>query len=128
MLAFSWFYDLDNLKDKLIKYNATFSLYCRFGIDANGFQDAEVENIRVKLTSFISRSTLSKISLPVQFAAVNALLGTTPLSFQDICKNNLKRLPPVSSTTATDCIQRWFYLLSDEHKSLSVRLLSADAS
>ncbi|KAK1437899.1 hypothetical protein QVD17_03699 [Tagetes erecta] len=100
----------------------------RFGIDANGFQDAEVENIRVKLTSFISRSTSSKISLPVQFAAVNALLGTTPLSFQDICKNNLKRLPPVSSTTATDCIQRWFFLLSDEHKSLSVRLLSADAS
>ncbi|KAI3693625.1 hypothetical protein L1987_76573 [Smallanthus sonchifolius] len=100
----------------------------RLGIDANGFQDAEVERIRVKLISFISQSTSSKISLPVQFAAVNALLVTTPLSFQEICKNHLEPPPPVSYATATGCIQRWFSLLSDERKSLSVRLLTADAS
>ncbi|XP_022028907.1 uncharacterized protein LOC110930006 isoform X2 [Helianthus annuus] len=101
----------------------------RLGIDANGIQDAGVESIRVKLISFISKSISSEISLPVQFAAVTALLGTTPLSFQEICKNSLELPtlpPPVRS--ATDCIQRWFSLLSDERKSLSVRLLTPDAS
>ncbi|KAD3642074.1 hypothetical protein E3N88_31298 [Mikania micrantha] len=73
-------------------------------------------------------STSNKISLPIQFAAVTALLGTTPLCFQEICKNCSELPPPVSYATATDCIQRWFSLLSDEHKSLSVRLLTANAS
>ncbi|KAK9052029.1 hypothetical protein SSX86_028657 [Deinandra increscens subsp. villosa] len=100
----------------------------RLGIDANGFEDVEVESIRVKLISFISQGTSNKFSLPVQFAAVNALLGSTPLGFQEICTNNLELPPPVGFATATDCIQRWFLSLSDEHKSLSVRLLTADAS
>ncbi|KAL8267346.1 hypothetical protein R6Q59_004690 [Mikania micrantha] len=100
----------------------------RLGIDSNGFHDPEVEVVRVKLISFISQSTSNKISLPIQFAAVTALLGTTPLCFQEICKNCSELPPPVSYATATDCIQRWFSLLSDEHKSLSVRLLTANAS
>ncbi|XP_076960750.1 uncharacterized protein LOC143637187 [Bidens hawaiensis] len=96
----------------------------RLGIDANGFQDAEVEGIRVKLMSIISESASSKISFPVQFAAVSALLGTTPLSFKDTCMNSIELLPPVSSATATNCIQRWFSLLSDERRSLSVKALN----
>ncbi|XP_071702302.1 uncharacterized protein [Rutidosis leptorrhynchoides] len=93
----------------------------RLGINGNGPHDAEVENIRVKLSSFISQTTSNKIGLPVQFAAVNALLGTIPISFQDVCKNSF-----ANYSTATDSIRRWFSLLSDEHKSLSVKLLSAD--
>ncbi|PWA63432.1 hypothetical protein CTI12_AA355750 [Artemisia annua] len=96
----------------------------RLGIDANGFQDTEVENIRVKLSSFISQSTSNKTGLPVQFAAVNALLGTTSVSFQELC--NLS--PLVSTSTGTDCIQKWFSLLSDEQKLLLASLLSADVS
>ncbi|KAK9058410.1 hypothetical protein SSX86_023252 [Deinandra increscens subsp. villosa] len=97
----------------------------RLGIDANGFEDAGVESIRVKLISFLSQGgTSNKFSLPVQLAAVNALLATTPLGFQEICTNSsIQVQPPVGfATAATDCIQRWFSLLSDEHKSLSVRL------
>lgn len=93
----------------------------RIGIEANGFQDTEVEKIKVKLSSFISSN---KTSLPVQFAAVNALLGTTRFTFQDICKNNSF----VSPSTEIDCIQKWFSLLSDEQKELSVRLLTAGVS
>ncbi|XP_076905753.1 uncharacterized protein LOC143561605 [Bidens hawaiensis] len=96
----------------------------RLGIDSNGFQDADVEGIRVKLMSFISESASRKISLPVQFAAVTALLGTTPLSFKDICMNSIELLPPVSSATATDCIQRWFSLMNNECKSLSAKALN----
>nr|XP_043608272.1 uncharacterized protein LOC122580067 [Erigeron canadensis] len=101
----------------------------RLGIDANGFEDTQVENIRVKLSSFISQNTSYKIGSPIQFAAVNALLGTMPShSFQEICKNSLELLPHVISPTATSSIQKWFSLLSDEQKSLSVRLLTVDVS
>ncbi|KAL4569770.1 hypothetical protein LXL04_025413 [Taraxacum kok-saghyz] len=91
----------------------------RLGIEANGFQDADVENIRIKLSSFITGTTTS----PVQFAAVNALLGTTPVSFHEICKKSF-----LSSSMATDCIQKWFNSLSDDQKALSVRLLTATVS
>lgn len=98
----------------------------RLGIDANGFQDVEVENIRVILSSFISGNTSSIISLPVQFAAVNALLDTMPpLSFQQVCKNSAELVSP---STPTDYIRKWFSLLSDEQKSLSVKLLDAGVS
>ncbi|KAI3728853.1 hypothetical protein L6452_17497 [Arctium lappa] len=98
----------------------------RLGIDANGFQDVEVENIRIILSSFISGNTSSKISLPVQFAAVNALLDTMPpQSFQEACKNRAEMTTLVSPSTPIDCIHKWFCLLSDEQKSLSVKLLDA---
>ncbi|CAH1414445.1 unnamed protein product [Lactuca virosa] len=95
----------------------------RLGIDGNGLEDADVEKIRMKLSWFISGTTSRKMSLRVQFAAVNSLLGTTPLSFEEICDKNNKRF--VSCSGAIDCIQKWFNLLSDEQKALSVRLLPA---
>lgn len=137
----SWGWVCENIVSQLLKLleecvtentsTAVFVLLgqiARLGIDANGFEDTEVENIRLKLSSFISRSNSSKIGLPVQLAAVNALLGTMPLSFQEICKNSLDLPPVVNHSTASDSIQKWFSLLSDEQKSLSVRLLSADVS
>ncbi|KAI3502268.1 hypothetical protein L1887_30301 [Cichorium endivia] len=96
----------------------------RVGIEANGFQDTEVEKIKVKLSSFICGTTLNKTSLPVQFAAVNALLGTTRFNFQDICKTSSFVIP----STEINCIQKWFCLLSDEQKELSVRLLTTGDS
>ncbi|GJT27653.1 hypothetical protein Tco_0907928, partial [Tanacetum coccineum] len=96
----------------------------RLGIEANGFQDSEVENIRVKLSSFISQNISNKTNLPVQFAAVNSLVGTTSVSFKELCKLS----PLVSTSTGTDCIQKWFSLLSDEQKLLSARLFTADVS
>ncbi|KAJ9549312.1 hypothetical protein OSB04_021855 [Centaurea solstitialis] len=118
----NWVWICDNIISQLLKLleacvketplTAIFVLLgqlARFGIDANGFQDVEVENIRVKLSSFISGSTSSKISLPVQFAAVNALLDTMPLSFQEVCKTSGELPTRVSPSTPSDCIQKWFF-------------------
>ncbi|XP_024994558.1 uncharacterized protein LOC112527929 isoform X2 [Cynara cardunculus var. scolymus] len=133
----NWGWVCDNIISQLLKLleacvketplSAIFVLLgqlARLGIDANGFQDVEVENIRVKLSSFISGSTSSKIGLPVQFAAVNALLDTMPLSFQEVCNISTELQTLVSPSTPTDCIQKWFSLLSDEQKS-SIRLLTS---
>ncbi|CAI9275635.1 unnamed protein product [Lactuca saligna] len=95
----------------------------RLGIHGNGLEDGDVEKIRMKLSWFITGTTSRKMSLRVQFAAVNSLLGTTPLSFEEICDKNNKRF--VSCSSAIDCIQKWFDLLSDEQKAMSVRLFPA---
>lgn len=97
----------------------------RLGIDANGSEDAAVEDIKGKLCALLSQTTARKMGLPDQIAAVSALLGTISLSFEEVIESNME-LPEVASLSIpAGCIRKWFSLLSNEQKPLSYRLLNA---
>lgn len=97
----------------------------RLGVDANGYDDTNVENLRGRLSAFLCRSASSNMALPIQIATVTALLGVISLSFEELIKSSTELPEVASSSCPSDCIRRWFSLLSNEQQSLSMRLLIA---
>ncbi|KZV47462.1 hypothetical protein F511_23042 [Dorcoceras hygrometricum] len=92
----------------------------RLGVDSNGYEDAGVKKLRERLFAFFCESTSRNLSIPVQFAAVTALLALVPVSFQELTAVESQSILSQDSTPA-DFIRKWFSLLSKEQQ-LSFRL------
>ncbi|KAI8029638.1 hypothetical protein LOK49_LG01G00030 [Camellia lanceoleosa] len=97
----------------------------RLGVDASGYGNNGVENLKIRLSAFLCQSSSRKLGLPSQIATANALLGLLPLNFEEIIKYSLAELPAVvSQSDPADCIiRKWFSMLSSEQQSLSFSLL-----
>ncbi|XP_028086168.1 uncharacterized protein LOC114287088 isoform X1 [Camellia sinensis] len=99
----------------------------RLGVDASGYGNNGVENLKIRLSAFLCQSSSRKLGLPSQIATANALLGLLPLNFKEIIKYSLAELPAVvSQSDPADCIiRKWFSMLSSEQQSLSFSLLQS---
>ncbi|XVE91307.1 hypothetical protein DITRI_Ditri20bG0143200 [Diplodiscus trichospermus] len=94
----------------------------RLGVDAVGYEDKEVENLRVRLSAFLWRETTIRAGLPIQLATVTALSGLTSLDFEKVGLENVK-LPVMSGQfVPSDLIRNWFCLLTEEQRAVSIRL------
>ncbi|XP_058220019.1 uncharacterized protein LOC131330452 isoform X2 [Rhododendron vialii] len=99
----------------------------RLGVDASGYEDNSVENLRYRLSSFLCQSSSRKLSRLSQIAIVNALLGLLSISFTELIKSTVE-VPAVVSPpndNPTDCIREWYSGLSKELQSLSFSLLQS---
>lgn len=97
----------------------------RLGVDASGYEDNGVENLRCRLSSFLCQNSSKKLSRLSQIAIVNALLGLLPLSFKELIKSTDEVPAAVSPSDPTNCIREWYSGLSNEQRSLSFSLLQS---
>ncbi|XWS13515.1 hypothetical protein CRYUN_Cryun36dG0043700 [Craigia yunnanensis] len=95
------------------------------GVDGVGYEDKEVENLRVKLSAFLWRETTIRAGLPIQLATVTALLGLISLDFEKVILENVK-LPVMSGQfLAADLIRNWFSILTEEQRAMSIGLFQS---
>ncbi|GMI93227.1 hypothetical protein HRI_002992000 [Hibiscus trionum] len=89
----------------------------RIGVDAVGYEDKEVENLRAKLQAFLLRETTISAGLPIQLATATALLGLVPVDFENV------ELPVMSGQfVPADVLRKWFPLLTEEQRATTIRL------
>ncbi|MBA0745303.1 hypothetical protein Gogos_007881, partial [Gossypium gossypioides] len=94
----------------------------RLGVDAVGYEDKEVENLRAKLSAFLWQETTIRAGLPIQLASVSALLGLVSLDFKKASLEN-GNLPGMSGQwVPADLLRNWFLQLTEEQRSMSIRL------
>ncbi|XP_016688800.2 uncharacterized protein [Gossypium hirsutum] len=94
----------------------------RLGVDAVGYEDKEVENLRAKLSAFLWQETTIRAGLPIQLASVSALLGLVSLDFKKASLEN-GNLPGMSGQCVpADLLRNWFLQLTEEQRSMSIRL------
>lgn len=101
------------------------AIFYRLGVDASGYEDNGVENLRCRLSSFLCQNSSKKLSRLSQIAIVNALLGLLPLSFKELIKSTDEVPAAVSPSDPTNCIREWYSGLSNEQQSLSFSLLQS---
>ncbi|TYH47597.1 hypothetical protein ES332_D10G008700v1 [Gossypium tomentosum] len=93
----------------------------RIGVDAVGYEDKEVENLRTKLNTFLLRETTIRAGLPIQLATVAALLGLTSLDL-----NNIELVSAMSGQfVPANLLKNWFPLLTEEQQAVSIRLFQS---
>lgn len=96
--------------------------FFRLGVDAVGYEDKEVENLRAKLSAFLWQETTIRAGLPIQLASVSALLGLVSLDFKKASLEN-GNLPGMSGQCVpADLLRNWFLQLTEEQRSMSIRL------
>ncbi|KAK8540425.1 hypothetical protein V6N13_008847 [Hibiscus sabdariffa] len=89
----------------------------RIGVDAIGYEDKEVENLRAKLHAFLVRDTTISAGLPIQLATVTSLLGLVPVDFENV---ELPVMP--GQFVPADVLGKWFPLLTEEQRAKTIRL------
>nr|KJB69144.1 hypothetical protein B456_011G007900 [Gossypium raimondii] len=93
----------------------------RIGVDAVGYEDKEVKNLRTKLNAFLLRETTIRAGLPIQLATVAALLGLTSLDL-----NNIELVSTMSGQfVPANLLKNWFPLLTEEQQAVSIRLFQS---
>ncbi|KAA3478736.1 Flagellar attachment zone 1 [Gossypium australe] len=93
----------------------------RIGVDAVGYEDKEVENLRTKLNAFLLRESTIRAGLPIQLATVAALLGLTSLDL-----NNIELVSAMSGQfVPANLLKNWFPLLTEEQQAISIRLFQS---
>ncbi|XP_057494792.1 uncharacterized protein LOC130779924 [Actinidia eriantha] len=97
----------------------------RLGVDASGYEDNCVENLRSSLSAFLCQNSWRKLGLPAQIGTVNALLGLLNLNFEELVKSNVELPAVVSPSNPADCIREWYSTMSYEQQSLAFNLLQS---
>ncbi|KAG2689499.1 hypothetical protein I3843_09G138900 [Carya illinoinensis] len=95
----------------------------RLGVDAGGYEDKGVENLRCNLFTFLNRYSILKAGLHLQIATVTSLLGLLPDDFDTLIQSNVKIQVTARQYLLADSMRKWFSSLSKEQQDLSVRLL-----
>ncbi|KAG9158346.1 hypothetical protein Leryth_025890 [Lithospermum erythrorhizon] len=83
----------------------------RIGIEAHGYDDEKVENLRNRFSSFLTRSAMGNSELLVQLASATALSGLTPISFEELVDSD-STIPETAVS-----LKNWFFSLSNEQRS-----------
>ena len=100
-------------------------LFYRCGVDASGYKDNCVENLRSSLSAFLCQNSSRKLGLPAQIGTVNALLGLLNLNFEELVKSSVELPAVVSPSNPADCIREWYSTMSYEQQSSAVNLLQS---
>lgn len=92
----------------------------RLGIQAFGYEDKKVEQLRSDLSAFLQRAIRVETGLPFQLATVAALVGLFSVDFATILQTNGN-----SNSGSADAIRKWFSSLNKNHQDLSLKVLQS---
>ncbi|KAK8551070.1 hypothetical protein V6N13_119561 [Hibiscus sabdariffa] len=97
----------------------------RLGVDAVGYEDTEVVNLRVKLSAFLRRETTIRAGLPIQLATVSALLGLVSLDVEEFLLENGDLAGMSGQSVPADVLRNWFLVLTEEQRAKSIRFIQS---
>ncbi|KAK9022442.1 hypothetical protein V6N11_002704 [Hibiscus sabdariffa] len=97
----------------------------RLGVDAVGYEDTEVVNLRVKLSAFLRQETTIRAGLPIQLATVSALLGLVSLDLEDFHLENGDLAGMSGQPLPADVLRNWFLVLTEEQRAKSIRFIQS---
>ncbi|ESQ52085.1 hypothetical protein EUTSA_v10016158mg [Eutrema salsugineum] len=89
------------------------------GVDAGGYENEGISNLREKLSAFLQCETTLKAGFAVQIATVSSLLKTLQLDFPIAFQGKTIVLPGCgdqSFSSSANLVTKWFSLLSDEQR------------
>ncbi|KAJ0262096.1 Maternal effect embryo arrest 22 [Hirschfeldia incana] len=89
------------------------------GVDAGGYENEGISNVREKLSAFLESETTLKAGFVVQIANVSSLLKTLQLDFSIVFQGKTTMLPccgDQSSSASANLVIKWFSLLSQEQR------------
>ncbi|XP_058764767.1 uncharacterized protein LOC131638233 [Vicia villosa] len=89
----------------------------RFGVDAGGYEDQGIENLRSKLLSYLNNFSI-KAGTSLQIAAATALFALLPLDLEAVLKNefNLSAYSSKSISDDTEGLKKWFFGLAEHQR------------
>lgn len=95
-------------------------------MDAGGYENEGISNLREKLLAFLQCETTLKAGFAVQIATVSSLLKTLQLDFPLAFQGKTTMLPGCgnqSLSASVDLVTKWFSLLSDEQRVFTSEFL-----
>ncbi|CAA6657990.1 unnamed protein product [Spirodela intermedia] len=97
--------------------------FIRIGVEVNACEEEESEGLMSSLSEFLDGDGKGKIgSLPIQFAAVKALLGLLPLDFREIIlsRGSFDVALRGSHAACAELVRRWFSQLGEDQISAAI--------
>ncbi|CAA7029228.1 unnamed protein product [Microthlaspi erraticum] len=103
------------------------------GVDACGYENEGISNLREKLTAFLQCETTLKAGFAVQIATVSSILKTLQLNFTQVFQGKTTMLLPdcggdQSLSASANLVTKWFLLLSDEQRAFTSDFLQTSCS
>ncbi|XP_015082333.1 uncharacterized protein LOC107026022 [Solanum pennellii] len=87
----------------------------RSGLEAFGYEDVRIQRLRSSFCALLSQCDSKRMDLHLQFSIGIALVGLIPLRFEELVGSNIEVAP---AANPTDCLRKWFSLLSSEQRLL----------
>ena len=100
--------------------------FSSIGVDAGGYENEGISNLREKLSAFLQCETTLKAGFAVQIATVSSLMKTLHLDFSVVVQGKTTMLPGCgdqSLSASANLVTKWFSLLSDEQRVFSNKFL-----
>ncbi|XP_015066353.1 uncharacterized protein LOC107011385 [Solanum pennellii] len=90
----------------------------RRGLEAFGYEDVGIQRLRSSFCALLSQRDSKRMGVHLQFSIGIALIGLVPLSFEELVESNIEVAPAANPCDPTDCLRKWFSLLSSEQRLL----------
>ncbi|KAK4348125.1 hypothetical protein RND71_034464 [Anisodus tanguticus] len=88
----------------------------RSGLKAFGYEDVRIQRLRSSLCALLWQCNSKRMGLQLQFSIGIALIGLIPLRFEELVGSNIEVAPTANPCDPTDCLRKWFALLSSEQR------------
>ncbi|EFH55774.1 EMB1611/MEE22 [Arabidopsis lyrata subsp. lyrata] len=96
------------------------------GVDAGGYENKGISNLRAKLSAFLQCETTLKAGFAVQIATVSSLLKTLQLKFPIDFQDKTTMIPgsgDQSLSGSVNVVTKWLSLLSNEQRVFAFEFL-----
>ncbi|XP_055802827.1 uncharacterized protein LOC129872017 isoform X2 [Solanum dulcamara] len=88
----------------------------RCGLKAFGYEDVRIQRLRSSFCALLWQCDSKRMGLHLQFSIGVALIGLIPLRFEELVGSNIEVAPAANPCDPTDCLGKWFALLSSEQR------------
>jgi len=98
-------------------------------VDAGGYENEGISNLRVKLSAFLQCETTLKAGFAVQIATVSSLLKTLQLKFPIDFQDKTTMIPgsgDQSLSGSVNVVTKWLSLLSKEQRVFAFEFLQTN--
>jgi hypothetical protein len=130
IIKFVSLYRRDQSDAILSKISSPFLFVCSsIGVDAGGYENEGISNLRVKLSAFLQCETTLKAGFAVQIATVSSLLKTLQLKFPIDFQDKTTMIPgsgDQSLSGSVNVVTKWLSLLSKEQRVFAFEFLQTN--
>ncbi|XP_055818418.1 uncharacterized protein LOC129887368 [Solanum dulcamara] len=88
----------------------------RCGLEAFGYEDVRIQRLRSSFCALVSQCDSKRMGLHLPFSIGIALIGLIPHRFEELVGSNIEVAPAANPCDPTDCLRKWFALLSSEQR------------